>query len=782
MSGLEFLFKYPLEEFAKGEIVFTSAWPVEVRLLVAGVFAAAGWWLYRQVAERASGWRRGVLLGLRWAVLAIVLFMIGMPGLRSRKPPKPGEENSFVAVMVDTSRSMSIVDAAGAADGKVSRIEAARSLMEGEKGLVEQLQRHAGVLYYGFDAGARRMTNPDYLANGHESNFFRSLRDMTQDVRTLPMAGVVMLTDGSHNAGGAARDGAQLLAAEGIPLFAVGLGSLKPPRDYDVALIIAPNRVRRNTDVEVRAIVRHTDYPGPFTAQILLGNTVVKQRRVDPRADSDMEDVRINFSPEHKGSATYRLRVPAGTDEKVIENNEREFAIDIADDRLPVLYVEGSPRFEYRFLQHAVSSDKDFRVVGMLRLKSGRVYLQGADQTEKATKDGQTEQQFLATGFPDTAEKLNRFQALILGDIEAKHFTEAQQALIRDFVTERGGGLLMLGGVNGFGLGGYAGTPVGDLLPVAITARDGEYTEQTFKPAFAESGLRHPVMRLVEDRIANLQLWREMPDLLGLTPVGEVKPGAAMLITRAAENAGRALPVLAVQRVGNGRVAAFMSGGSWYWQMSREAKDEFHEKFWKQMIRWLAVGAREQLSVALDKRVCNGIEPVLIEATVMDRNLEPANDAEPMATVTDPLNNVEKLPLEWTLAREGVYQAQYTPTTMGRYAVSVELAGARWENVKPVSTGFDVVESVKEFNNAGLKEDLLKEMAGLTGGRYVTPTPEGVEEIAAGIARRLDDARSAAAAVAARKTKPLWDMPVLFIAMLVLMGSEWTVRRRGELS
>lgn len=779
MSVFESLFKYPLEEFANGEIVFTSAWPVEVRLLVAGVFAAAGWWLYRQVAGRASGWRRGALLGLRWAALAIVLFMLGLPGLRSRKPPKPGQENSFVAVMFDTSRSMSIADAAGAAEEKVPRIEAARALMEGEKGLAERLRRHAGVLYYGFDAGARRMTKPEYATNGRESNFFRSLRDLAQDVRTLPMAGAVMLTDGCHNSGGTARDGAQLLAAEGIPLFAVGLGSLKPPRDYDVALVIAPNRVRRNTDVEVRAIVRHTDYPGPFTAQILLGNTVVKQQRVDPRADSDMEDVRINFSPEHKGTATYRLRVPAGVDEQVTENNEREFAIDIADDRLPVLYVEGSPRFEYRFLRHAVSRDKDFRVVGMLRLKTGRVYLQGADDKEKATRDGQTERQFLAAGFPDTAEKLNRFQALILGDIEAKHFTAAQQALIRDFVTERGGGLLMLGGVNGFGLGGYAGTPVGDLLPVAITARDGEYAEQTFKPVFAESGLRHPVMRLVEDRIANLQLWREMPDLLGLTPVGEIKPGAALLITRAEEGDGQALPVLAVQRAGNGRVAAFMSGGSWHWQMSRPAKDEFHEKFWKQMIRWLAVGAREQLSVALDKRVCNGIAPVLIEATVMDRNLEPASDAEPVATVTDPLNNEEKLPLEWTLAREGVYQAQYTPALKGQYAVSVELAGARWENVKPARTGFEVVESVIEFNNAGLKEDLLKEMAAITGGQYVAPTPEGVEEIAAGIARLLEAARLAAAA---RKTKPLWDMPALFIAILALMGAEWFVRRRGELS
>ena len=282
-------------------------------------------------------------------------------------------------------------------------------------------------------------------------------------------------------------------------------------------------------------------------------------------------------------------------------------------------------------------------------------------------------------------------------------------------------------------------------------------------------------MRLLDDKVANLQLWREMPDLLGITPVGSVKPGADILMTKSV--AGADQTVLAVQPAGNGRVGAFTSGGSWYWQMSRPASDQFYENFWKQMVRWLVVGAHEQLDVSLDRRLYARLDPVVIEATVMDRNLTYANDATLTATVKDPLNNTEKVPLEWILSREGVYQGRYVPQTEGRYVVTVQMEGKRWEHVPPVETGFVVAEPVLEFSNAGLNEDLLKDMSELTQGAYFSP--DKAQDLAAWIAKRVNGSRASATY---RQKRPLWDMPVLFMAMLCLMGAEWVIRRRGELS
>ncbi len=198
-------------------------------------------------------------------------------------------------------------------------------------------------------------------------------------------------------------------------------------------------------------------------------------------------------------------------------NNVRDFDVEIRDGRLPVLYVEGSPRLEYRFLRRALASDPDFRLVGLLRLGNGRYYVQGANDQEA----------YLAKGFPTTPEQLDDFQAIILGDIEASYFTPQQLGMLQDFVRVRGGGLIMLGGVNSFGLGKYAGTPIADLLPVQITASDGPYSDAAYKARVMQGIGAHPVMQLELDPEANRVLWSQAPALVGFTPVAGVKPGGA---------------------------------------------------------------------------------------------------------------------------------------------------------------------------------------------------------------------------------------------------------------
>jgi hypothetical protein len=240
---------------------------------------------------------------------------------------------------------------------------------------------------------------------------------------------------------------------------------------------------------------------------------------------------------------------------------------------------------------------------------------------------------------------------------------------------------------------------------------------------------------------------------------------------------GAEAPVLAVHRVGAGRAAAFTSGGSWYWQMSRPAEDQFYEKFWKQMIRWLAVGAEPQLRVSTEKEIYSRGERVVLRAHVADEALRPVNDAAVTAVVTDPLDNVTRVPLNLALGEDGLYEADLDPSIEGDHTVTMEIAGKRWEGVRPAQTGFRVAKPVIEFRNAGLREDLLRRMAAETGGKYCHSEDAGrlIEEIS-GLAGKLPVAR------AEPVRKPIWDMPALFLAMLGLMTAEWLIRRRGNLA
>ena len=762
MSVLRLLFKYPFSTYAEGRLVFLSRIPVEVRVLALGALVVLAWALYRRAAGKLARRSNRVLLGLRIALLVVLVFMLSIPALRLEGPRS---RSVFTAVLVDTSRSMSIDDVP-AAEGAVPRLEAVQGVLlargtPDDPGLLLATEQVSNVLVYAFHEKAARVADAEHLrAEGQQTDLFRSVRDVDAELRSVPLAAVVLLTDGCSNAGGQAMDAARLLKERGVPLFAVGFGNPRPPRDYDLMQVFAPRRVRRNTEVEVYAKVRHTDLSGPFEIRVSRGETPLISKTIEPAANSDVTSLRIAFTPDHQGSATYTLAVPAHADENITDNNSRDFTIDIQDDRLPVLYIEGSPRLEYRFLRRALFRDRDFRLVGLLRLASDRFYVQGANQSEA----------YLTRGFPDTAERLFAFEAVILGDIEASHFTRDQLDLLERFVGERGGGVLMLGGVNSFGLGRYANTPVGKVLPLAVSAADPAYSDERYSATVTPEGLKHPVLRLSPDPDANQRLWEKMPPLIGITPVSGVKPGASVLLMH--EDARR--PVLAVQNYGAGRVAAFTSGGSWYLRVSVPADNEFHEKFWKQLIRWLAVGAKEQLAVEADDDVYDTNTPAFLRATVLGKDLRPLNDATVVAAVTDPVGNTEELPMDWVLSQEGVYQARYRPAQEGEYQVAARVEG--WEG-QPATTGFLVTEPSLEFTNAGLKDGLLRQMADATGGRYYTPAE--AEAIPDAVAEAVKSARYPGAR---RQDLEIWDAPFIFLLVLGIMAGEWFIRRRTGLA
>jgi len=507
--------------------------------------------------------------------------------------------------------------------------------------------------------------------------------------------------------------------------------------------------------------LRHTGYTDPFELSVCRGQSVLATRKIVPSPDTDLETVKMVFTPDQEGTATYRVAIPPGKDEKNVDNNTRNFDVEIQDDRLPVLYVEGSPRMEYRFLRRALYNDPDFRLVGLLRLGDHRFYVQGADDSEA----------YLAKGFPTTVEQLYAFQAIILGDIEASYFTPQQLTMLQDFVRVRGGGLIMLGGVNSFGLGNYTGTPIADMLPMQITANDGAYSDEQYKAKIVQGIGTHPVMQLSLDPDANQVLWSQAPSLVGITPVAGVKPGALALLTRATDNQ----PILAVQNYGEGRVAAFTSGGSWYWRVSVPSTVEFFEKFWRQLVRWLAVGAKEQLTVETDSDVYVPGKPVTIRATVLAKDLQPVDDASLIATITDPLGNHQDVPMDWILSEEGVYQAQYVAPDEGDYSISVRVDG--WKDQKPVETGFRVSNSTLEDADTAMKEDALKEMATIAHGRYFDYAD--ANQLPDQIAKSVNAAKFQGIQPEDRE---IWDVPVLFVVAFGLMVAEWIIRRRGGLA
>lgn len=751
MSVVELLTGHPAADFAEGRIVFLGGL---LTVLAVAVLLAAGWLAYRRVRARLAPGRFRLLLGLRLAAAALLGLMLGVPVLRLAHQ----RDDLYLAVLVDTSRSMSIGDAG---DGATARIEAARALLAGPDGLLAGLDGRVRPVLYGFDDRLQRLPGPEALrAEGRATNLFRAVRDLDADLRGMPLAAAVLLGDGCRNAGGPEEEAAGLLAGRGVPLYAIGVGATVQPRDLEVLRVEAPKTVRRNTEVLARVAVRRAGWSQGFRLQIRRGDIALATIEVPARDGGELELVSVPFTPDSDGAQTYSAVVDAVEGERIAANNRRDFTIDLNDDRLPVLYVEGSPRTEFRFMRQALFRDRDFRVVSILRLGKGSYYVQGATDAEG----------YLAQGFPATREQLFAYQAVIIGSIEAAYFTAEQLALLDEFVRVRGGGLLMLGGSSSFGGGGYAATPLAKALPFAIAAKDGAYRPGAFPVRLDEAGREHPLLRLTADPGRTRQLWDLAPPVIGVTPTGEARLSAQRLIA----SDDRSL-LLAAHGYGAGRVAAFTSSGSWYWRMSLPSDVGFHEKFWKQALRWLAVGAKARLSVDVESDLFARGAPVAIRATVLAKDLTPVNDARVVCRVTGGAGTSEELDMDWILREDGVYECSYVPADDGDYRVEVRVDGG---DAPPVKSLFTISEPVAEFSDTALKEERLRALAAATGGAYA-PAAEARAGLLPQLSRVLDAVRLKGVEP---EDAPLWNLPVAIAMLLLLAALEWALRRRWGLA
>ena len=274
----------------------------------------------------------------------------------------------------------------------------------------------------------------------------------------------------------------------------------------------------------------------------------------------------------------FKFRVAPLPDEVVTQNNVRESLINVRDVREKILYFEGEPRYEYKFIRRAIPENDNVIVTGLVRTADNKYLRQGVDTPDE-----------LVAAFPKTREELFSYRSLIIGSLEAAALTGDQLRMINDFVDRRGGGLLMLGGPRSFAEGGYAGTAVADVLPVVIdrtkVMAKGTVARLNVKPTRA--GLATAVTQLAGTEAASADRWNTLPPITTVNRVDEVKPGATVLLTGTDEQRAER-PMLVFERYGRGKTFAFLPQDSWQWQMhaSIPLEDQTHEQFWRQLLRW----------------------------------------------------------------------------------------------------------------------------------------------------------------------------------------------------
>ncbi|MDA1183378.1 MAG: glutamine amidotransferase [Acidobacteria bacterium] len=754
------LFSHRLVVFQQGEFRFDLTTGSLVAATLVGAIMAAAIVTYRRVGGKGRVRDRVVLTALRLAALALVLFCLFRPTLVVRAAVP---QQNVVAVLLDDSRSMQIPDWNGQARG--AYLTEQFGTPDGP--LLQALSDRFLVRVFRFSSTAGRLEAPGSLTfSGSQTRLGAALDGARDELAGLPVSGIVLVSDGADTRDGSMAEALLGLKAQQLPVYTVGVGSPQLPRDIQIDRVNTPRVALKDASLLVDVTVTQTGYAGrTITIYVEDEGRIVGSEELQLPADGRPATVQVRAAASEAGPRLFTFRVAPLADEMITQNNARQALIDVRDHREKILYFEGEPRFEMKFLRRAVADDENLQVVALQRTADNKFLRLEVDDPDE-----------LLGGFPRTREELFSYRALILGSIEAGAFTGDQLQMIADFVDRRGGGLLMIGGARAFGEGGYGGTPVADVLPLIIdpntrASEPGDLARLQVLPTRA--GETHASTQIAATEGASAARWRDLPQVTSVNAPLEPKPAAIVLLNGTDER-GREQPVLTWQQYGRGKAVALTLQDTWQWQMhaTMSLEDQTHENYWRQMLRWLVNGVPGVVEArGAVERVEPG-EPIVVEATVKDKAHVELNGADVTARVTRPNGGTIDVPLEWSGDVDGLYRGTFVSTEAGTYEVAVD-----------ASEGADIVGSDVAFVRAGpsdeeffdptMHEGPLQRIADESGGRFYTP------ETAAGLA---EDVRYTGRGVTSVEERDLWNMPIVLIVLMSLMCAEWGYRRAVGLS
>ena len=767
----------------------------------AAVVVSLSVWSYC-AAGAARGVHRvgGVLLkALGVAALAFCLLEPLWSGPRAR----PGA-NVF-AVVADNSQGLQVADG-GETQTRAALLQTWLGPAGGD--WQERLEQHFELRRFLFDSSLRATRDfRDLTFAGQASAIGGALRRLAAQFQGRPFAGILLFTDGN-----ATDLRGPLPAANGLPpIYPVVVGSAGAIRDLALGQVQVSQVAFEDAPVSVQAEVSATCFAGENIVARLLEATgrAVKEQSLRARKHEDRLAFRFQWRPEQPGLSFYRLLVrtqdeapatnrPAHSREATLLNNARVIAVDRGQGQHRLLYVGGRPNWEYKFLNRALQEDPQLQLVALLRValrepkfdfrgrsgETGNPLFRGFDNQarEEVERYDQPVLSRLNTrddlelrgGFPRTPEALYGYHAIIIDDLEAAFFSADQAALVQRFVSERGGGLLMLGGINTFQSGAYQNTPIGDMLPVYLDRFEETNAPGPLRFDLAREGWLEPWVRLRETEAAEKARLQALTPFQVFNRVRRVKPGASVLAT-VSDESGALFPALVTERFGRGRTAALTIGDIWRWGLHDPAAHQDMDKMWRQLARWLVSDVPERVELAVEPSESDAPGAVRLVARVRDTTFQPLDYASVTFEVHPvlgdapiPTNNTVRLRAEPSAKEPGLYEATYVAHLTAGYQAAALATNSLGVAVGTAQAGWSTDLAADEFRSLQPNVAWLESIARQTGGQLVP---------AAKLAQFARQLPARQAPVMETWTRPAWHTPFAFGFALACFVAEWAWRR-----
>ncbi len=733
----------------------TEQWGVLAAVLLA-VLAILAWWVYRKSPQDVKPRRRGLLTILRIAFLALLVSILLQPVLLltlEREVPRT------LPVLIDATGSMAITDAGGA-----SRMETVRESFSTPEGRATfaSLESELVVSRFSFSAGDLEKLEGEPLVvdpGGETTALGDTLVKALERYRGSSLAGFVVVSDGGQNSGVPLAEVGERLKRAGVPVFAIGVGDVDA-RDVAIESMEVREVLLADDAAPVTVRLRSQGMKGGNGRVIFsLGGVQVAEEEVSFDEDGPRE-VSTLFIPKRAGEYALEVRFEAeGGAEALSENNVGRAALRVVDRRLRVLLVDQAPRWEYRYLEAMLLRER--------RVDLSCFLFEADREIARVPGSPYLEQ------FPLRAEDLFEFDLVILGDVDPRLLTEAHQELLRDYISQAGGAMVVVAGKR-FVPASYRRTELERLLPVelagtSITAASAMAT-RPIRLALTAAGRESVMLRLGDDVEASEALWRRLPPIYWTARVKRAKPAAEVLLSRPDPTGeSETSPVVVLHRYGAGEVLFVGTDNFWRWR--RNVGDRYHATLWGQIIQRMA-GKRlltdvPRLTLQSNQRRYRRGDRVKVYARLFARNWEPREDevVPGVLVSSDDPDRRREVSLRAVPGQPGMYRTEFSAGDPGNYRLA--LAGD-----EIATLDFTVRDDNREFARAAMNADLLRELAHQTGGAFITI--DELDQLPAAITRRT-------ARLISLKEVDLWSSPLIFALLILLITIEWIGRKFSEL-
>ncbi|WP_437194292.1 glutamine amidotransferase [Planctomicrobium sp. SH527] len=743
-------------------------------------------------------WKWG-LFALKSTAITLLAICLVDP-LMTRHYAKPGE--NIFAIIADQSASLQILTGEEAAQLRGARYK--ELLTNPDAPWFRRLEQDFQVRDYTYGttlAGVDNFLNLTF--DDSASHLATALQTLKRRYQGQPLAGVLLFTDGNSTDDLTEAD--QL----GIPVYPVIIGEEQTRPDIGIESVSVSQTNFEDAPVTVQARFSTSGQrPEKLVATLsdLSPNSTESQTVTLSTTGQSELVARFQIRPKTSGPLFYDLAVTSDDETNVLENPETSREATVLNNtilvsvnrdphRSRILYVGGRPNWEHKFLGRALSEDQQLQLVSLIRIAKKEAKFDFRGRVGESNNSlfrgfkGETDQEAedysqpvlvrintrdageLNEGFPKSMATLFEYDAIIIDDTEAEFFTRDQQSLIEKFVSERGGGLLMLGGRDSFKHGKWDRSPVANTLPVYLNRTAAPLTGN-LRWSLTRDGWLEPWTRSRDTEQAEKSRLDNVPDLTIISSSSEIKPGARTLATVRNES-DETHAALVIHSFGQGRTAALLTGDLWRWKLqdSQEKADDAG-KFWRQLARWLVGDVPRRIAISHRPTQLAGQPAATLRVQLRDQEYQPLDGEHVQIEVRLPDGKTVQVDAQPCADQAGTYEAIHVSRLSGAYTARATTTDS---NGKPLTAeiGWASNPTAQEFRKADINLKDLTKLADATGGQIVKATE--LEDFVSTLPFRN-------VPIMQTEMIPLWHRPWILLIALALLTAEWGLRRWGGLA